>query len=90
LKLKEKKSHWGAAKIREIFIRRYPDIKPPAKSTFHAIFERHGLVKKRKRRGMVLKGHGYPVLRRQTIYGVQTLRGSSRYQAQIREDTVIL
>jgi len=49
--LKEKKSHWGAAKIREIFIRRYPDVKPPAKSTFHAIFERHGLVKKRKKRG---------------------------------------
>ena len=58
LKLKEKKSHWGAAKIREIFMRKYPDIKPPAKSTFHAIFERHGLVKKRRKRGSGFKATG--------------------------------
>jgi len=57
-KLKEKKSHWGAAKVREIFMRRYPDIKPPAKSTFHAIFERHGLVKKRRKRGGGFKATG--------------------------------
>jgi len=58
LKLKEKKSHWGAAKVREIFMRRYPDIKPPAKSTFHVIFERHGLVKKRRKRGSGFKVTG--------------------------------
>ena len=46
LKLKENKLHWG--KIRELYIRKYSDIRPPAKSTFHAIFERHGLVEKKK------------------------------------------
>ena len=49
LGLKKKKSHWGAAKIRELFIRKYSGVKVPARSTFHAIFERHGLVKKRRR-----------------------------------------
>ena len=50
LGLKKEKSHWGAAKIRELFIRKYSGVRAPARSTFHAIFERHGLVKKRKRR----------------------------------------
>ena len=58
LKLKKEKPHWGAAKIREIYIRRYSDIKPPAKSTFHAIFDRNGLVKKRKKRGHGFKATG--------------------------------
>ena len=58
LKLKKEKPHWGAAKIREVFIRRYSDIKPPAKSTFHAIFDRNGLVKKRKKRGQGFKATG--------------------------------
>lgn len=49
LSLKKEKPHWGAGKIRTIFQRKYTDIKAPAKSTFHAIFERNGLVKKRKR-----------------------------------------
>jgi len=49
LKIKRQKSHWGAAKIREIFIKRHSNIKPPATSTFHAVFERHGLVKRRKK-----------------------------------------
>jgi len=50
LKIKKEKPHWGAGKIREVFIRRHSDVYPPAKSTFHAIFERQGLVKKRRRR----------------------------------------
>ena len=58
LKLKKEKPHWGAAKIREIFIRRYSEIKPPVKSTFHAIFERHGLVKRRRKRGNGFKAKG--------------------------------
>jgi putative transposase len=41
---------WGAVKIRDKIICDYPMIKPPAKSTIHAILERHGLVKKRRRR----------------------------------------
>ena len=48
--LKKEKPHWGAPKIRERLIRKYPDIKHPATSTVHAILDRHGLVEKRKAR----------------------------------------
>jgi putative transposase len=50
LKLKKDKPHWGAPKIREKLIRAYPQIKPPAISTIHAVLDRHGLVKRRKSR----------------------------------------
>ena len=50
LGLKKEKPHWGAAKIRELFIKKYSGVKVPARSTFHTIFDRHGLVKRRKRR----------------------------------------
>lgn len=51
LQIKNEKPHWGAPKIRELIIRKYPDVKPPAKSTVHAVLDRNGLVnKKRKRR----------------------------------------
>ena len=46
--MKKQKIHWGAPKIRELLIRKYPHIKPPAKSTVHAVLYRHGLVKKKK------------------------------------------
>ncbi len=41
---------WGAPKIRDKLIRAYPMIKPPAISTVHAVLDRNGLVKRRKRR----------------------------------------
>jgi hypothetical protein len=42
---KREKSHWGARKIRERLSRRLPQkIKVPARSTIHAILDRHGLV----------------------------------------------
>ena len=47
--IKREYPSWGAAKIREKLLRQYPDIKPPAKSTVHAVLERHGLVKRRKK-----------------------------------------
>jgi len=57
LQIKEEKPHWGAPKIRERLIRKYPDIKhPPARSTVHAVLDRNGLVKKRKRRRGKLEG----------------------------------
>ena len=40
---------WGARKIRERLLRRYSDIKLPAKSTIHAVLDRHGLVEPRGR-----------------------------------------
>ena len=50
LQLKRKHASWGAPKIRDKLIKEYPMIKPPAKSTVHAVLDRHGLVKRRKRR----------------------------------------
>ena len=50
LQLKREYDSWGAVKIRDKLIREYPMIMPPAKSTVHAVLERHGLVKGRKRR----------------------------------------
>jgi transposase InsO family protein len=46
--LKREKSHWGARKIRELLVRRLPgDVRVPARSTIHAVLDRHGLVKRR-------------------------------------------
>jgi len=50
VKLKREKPHWGAPKIRELLIRRFPDLRPPAISTVHTVLDRYGLVNCRKRR----------------------------------------
>jgi len=45
VKLKAEKPHWGARKIRELLVRRLDgDLRVPAKSTIHAVLDRHGLV----------------------------------------------
>ncbi len=45
--LKKEKPHWGARKIREHLVRRLNgDVRIPAKSTVHAVLDRHGLVKR--------------------------------------------
>jgi transposase InsO family protein len=45
--LKRDKPHWGARKIRELLLRKLAgDIRLPAKSTVHAVLDRHGLVKR--------------------------------------------
>jgi transposase InsO family protein len=47
VRLKAEKPHWGARKIRELLIRRLSgDVRVPAKSTIHAVLDRHGLVKR--------------------------------------------
>lgn len=56
LRIKRDKPSWGAPKIREILRRKYPEVKTPAKSTIHCILDRHGLVKRRKRRRFKAKG----------------------------------
>jgi transposase InsO family protein len=44
---KREKPHWGARKIHELLIRRLADdVRVPAKSTIHAVLDRHGLVKR--------------------------------------------
>src|SRR5579859_1155464 len=48
---KRNKPHWGARKIRELLVRRLDgDFRVPAKSTIHAVLDRHGLVKRLRRR----------------------------------------
>jgi transposase InsO family protein len=47
VRLKGEKPHWGARKIRELLVRRLDgDVRVPAKSTVHAVLDRHGLVKR--------------------------------------------
>lgn len=55
---KKDKPHWGAHKIRELLVRRLAgDVRIPAKSTVHAVLDRHGLVKRaRQRRRNKAKG----------------------------------
>jgi len=48
--LKQEKPHWGARKIRELLVRRLAgEVRVPAKSTIHAVLDRHGLVKRMDR-----------------------------------------
>lgn len=45
VRLKKEKPHWGARKIRELLVRRLAgDVRVPARSTVHAVLDRHGLV----------------------------------------------
>ena len=44
LNVKREHPSWGARKIRERLIRRFSDLTIPAKSTIHAVLDRHGLV----------------------------------------------
>jgi transposase InsO family protein len=47
VRLKAEKPHWGARKIRGLLVRRLDgDVRVPAKSTIHAVLDRHGLVKR--------------------------------------------
>ncbi len=56
LQIKQDRPSWGAPKIREKLTRQFPMIRPPAKSTVHAVLDRHGLVKRRKRRRYKAQG----------------------------------
>src|SRR5208282_5888738 len=51
VRLKRDKPHWGARKIRELLVRRLAGaVRVPARSTIHAVLDRHGLVKRMTRR----------------------------------------
>jgi len=51
VRFKQEKPHWGARKIRELLVRRLSgDVRIPAKSTVHAVLDRHGLVKRARQR----------------------------------------
>jgi transposase InsO family protein len=49
--LKRDKPHWGARKIRELMLRKLAgEVRLPAKSTVHAVLDRHGLVQRARTR----------------------------------------
>lgn len=50
--VKTKKDHptWGATKIRDVLERNHPKLKLPVRATVHAVLDRHGLVKPRRKR----------------------------------------
>jgi len=50
LHVKREHASWGARKIRERVTRRFSGLPIPAKSTIHAVLDRHGLVARRGRR----------------------------------------
>jgi hypothetical protein len=66
IQIKKEFPNWGAPKIRECMLTRFPDIKTPAKSTVHAVLDRNGLVKHKranarpKAQGTVLLGAQEP------------------------------
>lgn len=56
LSIKREHPTWGAPKIRDKLLHEFSTIKPPAVSTVHAVLDRHGLVKRRKRRRYKAEG----------------------------------
>ena len=56
LGIKREHPSWGAPKIRDKLSRQYPMVKTPAISTVHAVLDRNGLVKRRKRRRHKARG----------------------------------
>lgn len=56
LRIKEEHASWGAPKIRDKLAKEFTIIKPPAVSTIHAVLDRHGQVKRRKRKRYKAKG----------------------------------
>jgi transposase InsO family protein len=56
LAIKREHTSWGAPKIRDKLVRQLPVIKAPATSTIHAVLDRHGLVKRRRRRRYKAQG----------------------------------
>jgi transposase InsO family protein len=56
---KKEKPHWGARKIRELLVRKLAgDVRIPARSTVHAVLDRHGLVVHARQRRQGCKAEG--------------------------------
>ena len=79
VELKRDKPHWGARKIRELLVRRLAgDVRIPAKSTVHAVLDRHGLVERaRQRQRTGRRARRCRQAPRPTICGAPTSRASS-------------
>lgn len=62
VEIKRDKPHWGARKIRELLVRKMAgDVRIPAKSTVHAVLDRHGLVRQARKRSRANKAMGTPL-----------------------------
>jgi len=60
--MKTDKPHWGARKIRELLVRKLAgDVRIPAKSTVHAVLDRHGLVSQARKRNQANRAMGTPL-----------------------------
>ena len=77
LNVKREHTSWGARKIRERLARRFPGIKLPAKSTIHAVLDRHGLWNAAFARGVVLRERLYLSASIPMNYGARITRASS-------------
>jgi hypothetical protein len=56
---KRDKPHWRARKIRELLVRKLAgEVRIPARSTVHAVLDRHGLVSRARRRSRANKAVG--------------------------------
>ena len=80
VQLKKDKPHWGARKIRELLVRRLAgDVRIPAKSTVHAVLDRHGLVKRgRQRRRSKAQGTPLSQARRPNALWCTDFKGEFR------------
>ena len=57
VQLKREKPHWGARKLRELLLRKFPsEVKVPAVSTIHCVLDRNGLVQTMRPRRNRAKG----------------------------------
>jgi transposase InsO family protein len=62
VRCKQEKPHWGARKIRELLVKRLAgDVRIPARSTVHAVLDRHGLVSQARKRHRANKAGGTPL-----------------------------
>ena len=83
VKIKREKPYWGAPKIRELLIRRFPNVRAPAVSTVHAVLARNGLVNCRKRRRMRQRELHCPTARIPMTFGLPTSKGSSCWETNV-------
>lgn len=83
--LKKEKPHWGARKLRELLLRKFPsEVKVPAVSTIHCVLDRHGLVqsmrpRRNRARGTPLSTGAHPNDVWCVDYKGEFLLGNKRY-----------
>jgi transposase len=77
LNVKQEHPSWGARKIRERLQRRFSGIPLPAKSTIHAVLDRHGLVERRGRRRRRAQGTALSLGQRPNELWCTDYKGSS-------------